>query len=141
MNFRTYFQLVVVVVLLVKLSKQQVPLTMPTVFYCCSFLIWQAKVFLWIFSKQKQQNRRKIFLNEKQKRLWPTTCHTPTATQTSPATLSQEFSFALAMLSFVICVFHENMRYIRSYIVSLYICVYIGTPARSLTENERQKRM
>lgn len=44
----------------------------------------------------------------------------------TPATLSQEFAFPLAMLSFVICVFHENMRCIRSYIVSLsiYVCVY-----------------
>lgn len=94
---------------------------MATVFYCCSFLIWQAKVFLWIFSKQKK-NRK----SEKNISQWKAKKIVPRPACQTPATLSQEFAFPLAMLSFVICVFHENMRCIRSYIVSLsiYVCVY-----------------
>lgn len=88
-------------------------LMMPTVFYCCSFLIRQAKVFLWIFSKQK--NTREIFVNEKQN-----DCEIRTPNP-------QPLVFPLAMLSFVICIFHKNMRCIRSYIVSIYLCMHIGT--------------
>lgn len=96
-------------------------LMMPTVFYCCSALIRLAKVFSWIFSKQKEKQLREIFVNEKQNDCEIRIVYRPQpATRNpQPATLSQVFP--LAMLSFVICVFHENMRCIRSYIVSLYV--------------------
>lgn len=90
-------------------------LMMPTVFYCCSFLIRQAKVFLWIFSKQKKTIWEK-YLSMKSKTI---------ACNPQSPTLSQVFP--LAMLSFVICIFHKNMRCIRSYIVSIYLCMHIGT--------------
>lgn len=140
-NFRTISQLVVVVVVVLLVNYMQMLLSdMAHLSWANNKFPQRCQLFFIVvlswYDKQKYfygffQNKKKTEKSEKNISQWKAKKIVPRPACQTPATLSQEFSFPLAMLSFVICVFHENMRCIRSYIVSLsiYVCtyVYIGT--------------